>query len=123
MKTQIIRRIFAVLIATLFTLNNNNGSNFQQSVKINFGIITADVNYSFTSLDIAKDLESISCHIHCTKVQHDEPFIPEPNGDNEFHVFDLKHHIKHSFWKNILNKVVSAIYYLVVLIIYMPHKF
>lgn len=119
MKTQIIRRIFLVVI-TLFVCYNNNGSNNQTSnpSSSNQTSKTASSNSKEQSKTTASFTSSFSSQ------QQALPVIPEPNGDHEFHSFPIKDkHAKHAaFWKNIANKLIEAIYYIIVLIAYLPFK-
>jgi len=121
MKTQIIRRLILITIALFFTFNNN-GSNMQ----------SADIYPSSNSFanDILKKSDPNSNHetkiscMGCTVCidEKDAPVIPEPNGDHEFHSFHFHHEKRTAFWKNVVNKILEAVFYVVVLLTYMPIK-
>lgn len=114
MKTQIIRRIFLAVIALLICTHNN--INTAQTDK------KAAAKNTATTTVITKDVSnsaSLSC-IYCTD-EHAIPAIPEANGDHEFHYFHVNH-TKRNLLKTVANKIIELIYYLIVLIVYMPFK-
>jgi hypothetical protein len=117
MKTQIIHRIFLAVIALLICTNNN--MNKAQTDKKAAAKNTEAK--SVIAKDFSKASATLSC-IYCTD-EHAIPAIPEPNGDHEFHYFHLKHKDgKHNFFKAVANKIIELVYYLIVLIVYMPFK-
>jgi hypothetical protein len=119
MKTQIIRRISLAVIAVLFALNNN-GSNMQS-----IDIWPSSNHFANSILKKCSHNNEINTSLMCCNVsldEKDEPVIPEPNGDHEFHSFHF-HHEKHlSFWKTLVNKILEAAYYVVVVLTYLPFK-
>ena len=126
MKTQIANRTILIVIAIFFTLNNN-GSNVQSTPHLNNNIIVADNNEIISSYAALIDGTQQSKHslcLGCSFVnQQDVPAIPEPNGDHEFHIFKINHNEKRMpLWKSIANKIIGAIYYVVVLIAYLPYR-
>jgi hypothetical protein len=118
MKTQIIRRIILAVIALFICYSNNN--NKAQINKQSSANATSE-----TKTSIANDLSNTTS-IHCVYCldEHTEATIPEPSGEHEFHSFHVKDkHVKHgSFLKSIANKMIDLIYYLVILIMYLPFK-
>lgn len=118
MKTQIIHRTILVIIA-LFICTNNNINKAQINNQ------NASAKNTETKTVVTKDFSNSAsvCCKYCSD-EHAMPAIPEPNGDHEFHSFHVKDkHEKHiNFWRNIANKMVKVIYYLIVLIVYMPFK-
>ena len=123
MKTQIIRR--TILAATIIFIGcaNCNGSTQTNRYSVNTILKTREdaVVLSGTT-NTHKNTACITCKFY--EHTNTAPVIPEPNGDHEFHSFHIKDkNAKHmNFWKNIANKVIEAIYYLIVLIFYMPFK-
>ena len=118
MKTQILHRIFLAVITLLICTNNNINKaqiNNKKAAAKNTETKTVVTN------DLSKANTSLCC-IYCTD-EHAIPAIPEPNGDHEFHYFHLKHKDgKHNFFKAVANKIIEMIYYIIVLIVYMPFK-
>jgi hypothetical protein len=121
MKTQIIRRIVLITIALFFTFNNN-GSNMQ-SVDV-YPSSNIFANGILKNPDHNNNNEIKISSMGCTVCvdRQDAPVIPEPGGDNEFHSFHFHHEKRSAFWKTIFNKILEAVYYVVVLLTYMPIK-
>jgi len=123
MKTQIILRTVLVAVA-LFVTFTNNGSNIVpgEHISSNSAISYLLKNEDQKTEKIQSAPFSLTCNF-C--IEHSSPAVPEPEGDHEFHSFHFKHNEKRVlFWKNVANKIVTAVYYLVVLIVYIcvPQK-
>lgn len=122
MKTQIIHRIILAAVVIFIGCTNCNGST-QKNYSVNTILKTREDAAVLSGSTIAHT--NTACII-CKFYEHknNAPAVPEPNGDHEFHSFHVKDkHAKHmNFWKSIANKVIEAIYYLIVLIVYMPFK-
>jgi hypothetical protein len=137
MKTQIIRRLIFTAVALIFVINinaNNTAASYKFiPSKITIRVFdSADVNakcihnlkQTVTTIQATTsgdNSQNLNCY-YCTK-EHPIAIIPEPNGDHEFQSFHFKHHGKRSsFWKAIAAKTLSIIYFLLVLIAYVPYK-
>ena len=116
MKTQIIHRIFLAVIALLICSNNNIN---KAEINNQKAAVKDTETKTVITKDLSKNSASLTC-IYCTD-EHAIPAIPEPNGDHEFHYFHVKH-TKRNFLKTVANKIIELIYYLIVLIVYMPFK-
>lgn len=121
MKTQIIRRISLVVIVLFFSFNDN-GSNMQSAN------ISEAASSSVSSINKPSFLyDETKTSIHCcvsAKGYHEGSEIPMPEGDHEFHSFHINNDDKRSgFWRKTFNKIIAILYYLVVLIAYIPTKF
>lgn len=127
MKTQTIFRNILAVIAILFSCNNVNG-NAQTTAhySINTILKTREAVMDYTVSAAAPSASENTACIICRSLQHEYalPAIPEPNGDHEFHSFHIKHKEERriSFLKNIANKMMNLIYYLVALIRYSSFK-
>jgi hypothetical protein len=118
MKSQITHSAFLVILALFICTHSNINKaqiNNQDASTKNKETKTVITNGFSNSASV--------CCIYCSD-EHAMPAIPEPNGDHEFHSFHVKDkHAKHTnLFKNIANKMIKIIYYLIVLIVYMPFK-
>lgn len=126
MKTQIIRRIFLAVIIIFISCQNFNSNAQTTHCSLNTILKTRKAVVDVTTLSGTTNAHKNTACITCNSFRHENalPAIPEPNGDHEFHSFHVKDkHAKHTnIFKNIANKMVEAIYYLVVLLVYIPFK-
>lgn len=113
MKTQITRRLALIIIALFFAAGSNNGSNMYPASNINHNAAFTKASHTVQNCTLNSDMDFMACSFNLMIEKQETPMIPAPNGDHEFHSFSTKHAEKHNFWKNIIDKIASVIFYLI----------
>ena len=127
MKAQITIRI--VLIAFFILIcYSNKGDNKQLNMPLSSITIlnknASCIKKTFEMSDSSSSQECPTlCCIFCTS-ENENPAIPEPTYEHEFHTFHMKNKAQRhfGFLKTIANKILQAVYYIVVLVAVIPFK-
>jgi hypothetical protein len=118
MKTQILRHLLLAVIALLFSFNINGS-------KLQVVTVCASCTFIKEAIKTSNENNNKGARIKsCIDLkQQTLPSESEHVMDHDFESFNLEHEKHKTFWEDIFNKFVSVIYYLVLVVGYLPYKF